>query len=94
MDIYRPTHCFCRYDVRDLMDLACQKFVHGKRTVDLMHEAHTEEERSRVAILSLLDLNDQQVLAILGDKTEGPNCHILSCRDMLRNQLQMMMNPR
>lgn len=94
MTIYKPSHCFCRYDVRDLMALARQKFIMGKTTVDLMRDAHTDEERSRVAILSLLDLSDQQVTTILGDKTEGPNCHILSCRDMLRHQLEMVIKPQ
>jgi hypothetical protein len=92
MDIYRPSHCFCRYDVRDLVDLAREKLVRHVKTVDLMREAHTDAQRSRVAIVSLLDLDDQQVLASLNDKTEGPNCHILSCRDMLRKQLEGILN--
>jgi hypothetical protein len=90
MDVYKPSQCFCRYDVRDLLNLARAKFLQKITTVELMRNAHTDDERSRVAIVSLLDLDDQQVLSSLKDRTEGPNCHILSCRDMLRKQLYGM----
>lgn len=91
MYLFKPSHCFCHYDVRDLLVLAKEKFHNKRKTVDMMHEARSDEERNRVAILALLDLDDEQVLRVLADRIEGPNCDILSCRDMLRKQIAVML---
>lgn len=86
----QPRHCFCRYDIRLLLPIYRERFVQGRPTMDLMKEAATPEARDRVAIVAMLEVQDTLVETALSVYAVGENCHILSCRDMLRHQLEIL----
>jgi hypothetical protein len=66
------------------------KFMKHRSTVDLIRESVTAEERDPVAIVALLDIEDSLVVDALVSRAQGENCHIFSCRDMLKHQLEML----
>ncbi len=88
--------CFAKYDIRELLPIVRKKFVDGFSTVELLKEAQNDEEKDKVAIVALLDLNDGTVMRMLSDNKNGnEDFHILSCRNWLMKTLrQMAMNQK
>ena len=58
--------CFGKYDIRGLLPVVQKKFVDGFSIVELLEEAQNDEEKEKVAIVALLDL--ETVMHMLSDK--------------------------
>ncbi len=91
MKIPTSQFCFGKYDIRELLPIVEKKFVDGLSTVELLKEAQNDEEKDKVAIVALLDLDDETVMNLLSDNKNGDaNFHILSCRNRLKKTLRHM----
>jgi len=68
-----------------------KKFVDGFSTVELLREVQNDEEKDKVAIVALLDLDDETVMRMLSDNKNGKeDFDILSCRNWLKKMLRDM----
>jgi hypothetical protein len=83
--------CYGKYDVRELLPIVQKKFVDGITIVELLKKAQNDVEKDKVAIVALLDLDDETVMHMLSDNNNGnANFHILSCRNRLKKTLRHM----
>ena len=48
-----------------------KKFVEGFSTGELLKEAQNDEEKDKVVIVALLNLNDETVMHMLGNNKKG-----------------------
>ena len=82
---------FGKYDIREFLPIVQKKFVDGFSTVELLKEAQNDEEKDKVAIVALLDLDDETVMHMLSDNKNGyEDFDILSCRNWLKKMLRNM----
>ena len=82
---------FGEYDIMELLRIVKKKFVNGFSTIELLKEAQNDEEKDKVAIVALLDLDDGTVMHMLSDKKNGnEDFDILSCRNWLKKMLRHM----
>ena len=83
--------CFGKYDIRELLPIVQKKFVDGFSTVELLKETQNDEEKDKVAIVALLDLDEETVMHMLSDNKNGHgDFHLLSCRNWLKKMLRNM----
>lgn len=84
-----PKHCFCSYSFDEILEVARRKYLLGFTTVELLALAITEHERDVVAITSLLDVPNDDLKDVLDSKTLSGDCHLHSCRRMLRKMIRL-----
>ncbi len=88
-----PTSQFCigKYDIREFLPIVQKKFVDGFSTVELLKETQNDEEKHKIAIVALLDLDEETVMRMLSDNKNGNgDFHLLSCRNWLKKMLRHM----
>ncbi len=85
-----PRSCFCHIPPRDLRRWARKRFVEGRDTVELLRMASRPRDRAAVCVVAMLDLPDDEVVRLLGPRTQ-PGCEILTCRDHVRKWLDHML---
>ena len=87
---YKPKLCFCRYRVDELAALAKTKFIEHRSTIDMMENAGSDIERAEVAIISLFDVDDATLMEVMKGKLEDGDCNVVSCRRMLKRQIETL----
>ena len=82
---------FGKYNIREFLPIVQRKFVDGFSTVELLKEARNDEEKDKVAIVALLDLDDETVMRMLSDNKNGKeDFDILSYCNWLKKMLRDM----
>lgn len=80
--------CLGHYDFDNIAYYAKRRFVEGCTTVSLLEQAESVREKEEIALVSLLDVEDDQIrdleLTCKYDKT----CKVLDCRDRLKKMIQ------
>ncbi|MBE9536993.1 MAG: hypothetical protein IMF07_07400 [Proteobacteria bacterium] len=89
-----PKGCFCKYSINKLADVARGKFVEHRSTIDLMESAKSETEKDEVAIVSLFDVDDETLVELMKNKLEDERCSVVSCRKMLKRQIEGMIKTK
>ena len=89
---YKPKLCFCRYRVDELAALAKTKFIEHHSTIEMMENAGSDTERAEVAIISLFDVDDATLMEVMEGKLEDGDCNVVSCRRMLKRQIETLNN--
>lgn len=87
---YKPKLCFCRYRVDELAAFAKTKFIEHRSTIDMMENAGSDKERAEVAIISLFDVDDATLREVMEGKLEDVDCNVVSCRRMLKRQIETL----
>lgn len=80
--------CLGHYDFDNIVYLAKKRFVEGCSTVTLMEQAGTEREKEEIALVSLLDVKDDQIRDLKLTCRYDRQCRVLDCRDRLRVLIQ------
>ena len=96
--ICRNPDCLGHYDFEKIAHYARRRFVEGCPTVTLLAQAESEREREEIALVSLLDVEDDQIRGLELDCRHARHCKVLDCRDrlkaLLRDQLAVQLpNP-
>ena len=76
--------CFGHYDFEHIADFAKKRFVDGHSTISLLKQARSETEREEIALVCMLDVEDEIVLDIHLDCRYADECKVSNCRDKLR----------
>jgi hypothetical protein len=86
--ICKNPDCLGHYDFDNIAYYAKRRFVEGCTTVSLLEQAESVREKEEIALVSLLDVEDDQIrdleLTCKYDKT----CKVLDCRDRLKKMIQ------
>ena len=80
--------CLGHYDFDNIVNYAKKRFVEGCTTVALMAQAGSEREKEEIALVSLLDVEDDQIRDLELTCQYDKQCKVLDCRDRLRKLIQ------
>jgi hypothetical protein len=80
--------CLGHYDFDNIVHYAKKRFVEGCTTVALMEQAGSEREKEEIALVSLLDVEDDQIRDLELTCRYDKQCKVLDCRDRLRKLIQ------
>ncbi len=80
--------CLGHYDFDNIVHYARKRFVEGCGTVTLMAQAGSRREKEEIALVSLLDIRDDQVRALELSCRYDEQCKVLDCRERLRTLIR------
>ena len=86
--VNRNPGCFGHYDFDHIVDFAIKRFVDGCNTISMLMQAQSETEREEIALVCMLDVDDEIVLDIQLDCRYGDDCKVTNCRDKLRKLIE------
>lgn len=76
--------CFGNYDFDNITKFAKKRFVDGNSTINLMQQARSDTEREEIALVCMLDIDDEIVLDIKLGCRYADDCKVTNCREKLR----------
>jgi len=80
--------CFGNYDFDRIAHFAKKRFVDGNSTISLLKQARSETEREEIALVCMLDIDDEIVLDVKLDCRYANDCKVTNCRDKLRKLIE------
>ena len=86
--VNRSPGCFGNYDFDKIAHYARKRFVDGVSTINLMTEANSDTEKEEIALVCMLDVEDDLVLDIQLDCRYAEDCKVTNCRDKLRRLIE------
>jgi len=91
MASYSPG-CFGNYDFDRIAYFAKKRFVEGNSTISLLNQASSKTEREEIALVCMLDVDDEIVLDVKLDCRYADDCKVTNCRDKLRKLIETELN--
>ena len=91
MASYNPG-CFGNYDFDRIAYFAKKRFVEGNSTISLLNQASSKTEREEIALVCMLDVDDEIVLDVKLDCRYADDCKVTNCRDKLRKLIETELN--
>ncbi len=86
--VYHNPGCFGHYDFDHIAKFAKKRFVDNYSTISLLQQAQSETEREEIALVCMLDIEDEVVLDIQLDCRYADDCKVTNCRDKLRKFIE------
>lgn len=80
--------CMGNYDFDKIAFFAKKRFVEGCNTIELMGTAKSDREKEEIALVSLLDVEDEKILDLQLCCKHAEQCKIMDCRDRLKRMLE------
>ena len=84
----RNPGCFGYYDFDHIAYFAKKRFVDGCDTISMLMQAQSETEREEIALVCMLDVDDEVVLDVQLDCRYADDCKVTNCRDKLRKLIK------
>lgn len=84
--------CFGSYDFNRIAYFAKKRFVDGNSTINLLNQARTDTEREEIALVCMLDIDDDIVLDVKLGCRYANDCKVTNCRDKLRKLIETELN--
>lgn len=93
MESDNPT-CLGNYDFKHIAFYTVKRFIEGDDTVVLLDQAVSGHEKEEVALVCMLDIENDAIRDIqLSCRYDG-QCKVGDCRDRLRNEILKLKNQR
>jgi len=86
--VNRSPGCFGYYDFDHIAHFAKKRFIEGCNTIHLLEQATSQTEREEIALVCMLDVEDELVLDIDLDCRYAHECKVTNCRDKLRRLIE------
>ena len=80
--------CLGNYDFEHIVVIAIRRFVEGFSTVALLKQAKTEREKEEIALVSLLDVDDDNIRDLHLCCANSAQCKVIDCRDRLKRMIE------
>lgn len=80
--------CLGHYDFDQIAAFARKRFVDGVDTVSLMAQAGSEREREEIALVCMLDIDNDQIRDIMLTCRHSATCKIMDCRERLKRMIE------
>lgn len=80
--------CLGNYDFERIAYFAKKRFVEGHDTIALMEQAQSEREKQEIALVSLLDLEEDTVRELNLSCSYDNECKATDCREMLKKLIE------
>ena len=84
MVCYNPG-CLGNYDFDHIALFARKRFIEGNDTMTLMEQAQTEREKEEIALVCMLDIEDNLIQDLNLSCKYSDTCKLTNCREKLRN---------
>ena len=86
--------CLGNYDFDQIAYFAKKRFVDGFNTVTLLEQARSEREKEEIALVCLLDLEDDRIRDLQLCCTHTHVCEVIDCRDKLKEIIEVELDQR
>lgn len=80
--------CLGNYDFEHIVVYAIRRFVEGFSTIALLEQAKTEREKEEIALVSLLDVDDDNIRDLHLCCANSVHCKVIDCRDRLKRMIE------
>jgi hypothetical protein len=84
----RNPRCLGNYSFENIARYARQRFVEGLDTVTLLGQAKSQREKEEIALVCLLDVEDDLVQDLRLDCRHARQCQVTDCRDRLKKLIE------
>lgn len=85
---YGTPDCMGYYNFEHIVQFAKMRFIDGHSTIHLLLQARSDIEREEVALVCMLDIDDDIVTNIELSCRYSRQCQVKNCRDRLRNLIE------
>jgi hypothetical protein len=86
--VCRNPGCLGNYDFDHIAYFARKRFVDGFNTVTMLEHAKSQREKEEIALVCLLDVEDDQIQDLkLSCKYSG-QCKVTTCRTKLKKMIE------
>ena len=80
--------CLGNYDFDRIAFFARKRFVEGCNTVTLLEQAESECEKEVIALVCLLDVEDNKIRDLQLSCKHADLCKVIDCRDKLKIMIE------
>lgn len=80
--------CLGNYDFEHIAFFARKRFIEGCNTVTLLEQASSEREKEEIALVCLLDVEDDKIQELYLSCRHSGHCKVMDCRDKLKKMLE------
>lgn len=87
MTCYNPG-CLGNYDFDNIVQFAQKRFIEGINTIELMKSASSDTEKEEIALIAMLDLNDETITDLGLDCKHSSSCLATNCRNLLKQMIE------
>lgn len=84
----RNPKCLGKYDFDHIVFFARKRFVEGCNTVTLLEQAESECEKEEIALVCLLDIEDDRIRDLQLCCSHADQCEVIDCRDKLKKMIE------
>jgi hypothetical protein len=84
----RNPRCLGDYNFEEIAFFAKKRFVEGCNTVELMEAARSEREKEEIALVCLLDVEDDKIRDLRLYCRHAGECKVMDCRDRLKQLIE------
>ena len=86
---YNPG-CMGEYDFDNIASFARKRFVEGYNTIELMQLAKSTTEKEEIALVAMMDIDDDTVRELQLCCKYADKCKMTNCRDMIKEIIENM----
>ena len=79
--------CLGNYDFDHIAYYARKRFIEGFNTITLMEHADSEREKEEIALVCLLDVEDDEIKELNLSCKYSSTCKVTNCREKLRKMI-------
>jgi hypothetical protein len=87
MATYNPD-CLGNYDFERICFFARKRFVEGCNTIDLLQQAETDREREEIALVSMLDVDDNVIRNLRLSCRYATECKVTNCKVKIKAMIE------
>ena len=80
--------CLGNYNFDHIAYFAIKRFVEGCNTLTLLEQAESECEKEEIALVCLLDVEDNMIRDLQLCCRHAHNCKVIDCRDKLKKMIE------
>jgi len=88
MTTCRNPRCLGDYNFEEIAFFAKKRFVEGCNTVELMEAARSEREKEEIALVCLLDVEDDKIRDLRLCCKYAGECTVMDCRERLKQMIE------
>jgi hypothetical protein len=92
--VCRNPSCLGNYDFDHIAFFARKRFVEGFNTITLLEHAESEREKEEIALVCLLDVEDNKIQDLQLCCRHTGRCKVIDCRDKLMKMIQKELEGR
>ena len=80
--------CLGNYDFDHIVEFAIRRFVEGCSTITLLNQAKTMREKEEIALVSMLDVEDEKICDLHLSCANSGHCKVTDCRARLKKMIE------